>query len=593
MKRRGIICSVALALAGGGLACAQDSDGRTKIVEPDSELPSSLDRFVKNAIDEGLLTPSEPSSSQPSSTTANTAQNPHAPIIERQGSNRAQAGVSLRPKQSTATNVCAEEDPFDFTEYHELRTYDDLLAWRSTAEAAEPEQFKNELARAYIALGLNEEARLQLNGIVGPEASALRRLAVLMEDRAAPDLEFFRQQADCPDVSGIWYSLALLKKDRKAAARRFDERINEFRRLPFQLRVEIAARAVPALDAAGERLIVDKLMANFNEEDIAASSRLKFNRALINMRNGGDAARDVMRNYLNNPEFREEAAASLLRHGQTLEKTVQKDVADRMIEKISSIDSTGPVASSLDVMLNDLHEVAGYGLTLQLASMPATQRPEAHDRIVSHFVSLAEDGLSSADTLENLEAMDALLAGADLLSEHDELDNLYTDASQLALKLGFQNLAATFASRSSDPEELVEARASLAFRMADHDALKSFTDLYPENAEITLLAALSAVRSGDEALLAAVEPRLRRDARTVVSLIEMDAASGRWIVPEYIYGTARALGDEEHKARVERVELLRSQLGAPQPSPEYGVADIGSALKRIRTSLEPDEMEVH
>ena len=86
---------------------------------------------------------------------------------------------------------------------------------------------------------------------------------------------------------------------------------------------------------------------------------------------------------------------------------------------------------------------------------------------------------------------------------------------------------------------------------------------------------------------------LRRDARTVVSLIEMDAASGRWIVPEYIYGTARALGDEEHKARVERVELLRSQLGAPQPSPEYGVADIGSALKRIRTSLEPDEMEVH
>ena len=189
--------------------------------------------------------------------------------------------------------------------------------------------------------------------------------------------------------------------------------------------------------------------------------------------------------------------------------------------------------------------------------------------------------------------MDALLAAADLLSEHDELDNLYTNASQLALKLGFQNLAATFASRSSDPEELVEARASLAFRMADHDALKSFTDLYPENAEITLLAALSAVRSGDEALLAAVEPRLRRDARTVVSLIEMDAASGRWIVPEYIYGTARALGDEEHKARVERVELLRSQLGAPQPSPEYGVADIGSALKRIRTSLEPDEMEVH
>ena len=60
-----------------------------------------------------------------------------------------------------------------------------------------------------------------------------------------------------------------------------------------------------------------------------------------------------------------------------------------------------------------------------------------------------------------ISASPALLAAADLLSEHDELDNLYTNASQLALKLGFQNLAATFASRSSDPEELVEARASM------------------------------------------------------------------------------------------------------------------------------------
>lgn len=592
MRRQGIICLVAFALAGGGLAHAQESDDTNKIVEPDSELPSSLDRFVKNAIDEGLLTPAQPSSS-PSATSPKISPNPHAPIIEPAGQGRAQAGVSLRPKQSAASNVCAGEDPFDFSEYHELRTYDDLLAWRSTAEAAEPEHFKNELARAYIALGLNEEARLQLNGVVGAEASALRRLAVLMEDRAAPDRDFFRQQADCPGVSGIWYSLALLKTDRKAAARRFDERINEFRRLPFQLRVEIAARAVPALDAAGERLIVDKLMANFDEQDIAASSRLKFNRALINMRNGGDAARDVMRNYLNNPEFRQEAAASLLRHGQTLEKTVQRDVANRMIEKISGIDTTGPVASSLDVMLNDLHEVAGYGLTLQLASMPATQRPEAHDRIVSHFVSLAEDGLSSPDTLDNLEAMDALLAGADMLSERGEKDNLYSDASQLALRLGFQNLAATFASRTSDPEDLVEARASLAFRMADHDALKSFTILYPQNAEISFLAALSAVRSGDEALLSGLEPRLRRDARTVVSLIEMDAASGRWIVPEYIYGTARTLGNETYQARVKRVELLRDQQGPPQPAPEYDVADIGPALQRIRTSLEPDAMEVH
>lgn len=587
MRRSGLISLLALAIAGGGLAHAEDPGVPTKRMQPDSDMPSSLDRFVQNAIDEGLLTPSQPQGSP--------ADEPQpAPFATSPQQSSAQAGpISLRPKQSVAETICRDRDPFDFSGYHSLRTYDDLLAWRSKAEAGHPEEFKTALARAYIALGLNEEARLQLSGVVGPEASALRRLAYMMEDRGAPDVEYFRQQASCPDVSGIWYSVALFTTDRDDAARRFDARINEFRRLPFQLRVEIATRVVPVLDAAGERLVAEKLMANFSDADISASSRLAFNKALMAQQGGAEEARNTMRNYLNIPEFRDEAAASLLRNGHQLTPDVQEDVAARVIEQIGQVEQAGAGARNLDIMLNDLHEVAGYGLTLQLASMPATQTPEAREQVISHFASLADTGLSSGDAFDNLEAMDAILAGAALLEGRPEGERLFLDASQLAVDLGLRNLAATFASRTSDPEHLAEARTVLAFRMLDHDAIKVFATRFPDNREIARLAALSAVRAGDRALLSKMESGFQADAQTIISLIEMDAVSGHWMVPDRIYKAAWSLEDEESRARVSRVSTLRSQSSSEPSAPVFAVADIATALTRIGKSLDPDAMEAH
>ena len=587
MRRSGFISILALAAASGGLAFAQEPSAETERAERGSELPSSLDRFVENAIAEGLLTPTQPSGE------ASAAVDLKPPTAEATPQIAPISPVSLRPKQAVAETVCGDRDPFDFSEYHELRTYDDLLAWRTNTEAGQPEELKAQLARAYIALGLNEEARLQLNGVVGAEASALRRLAYMMEDRGAPDVDYFRQQAACPDASGIWYSLALFATDREEAARRFDARISEFRRLPFQLRVEIAAVAVPALDASDARLVAEKLMANFDERDIASSSRLVFNKALLAMHSGGEPARNVMRNYLNRPEFRDDAAAALLRHGQRLDKTVKEDVAARMIEQIGQTERAGPVSNNLDVMLTDLHEVAGYGLTLQLASMPATQSPEAQDKIVTHYVALADTGLDSASVLKNLEAMDAVLAGAPMLEAHDDGERLFAAASKRAVDLGLQNLAAIFAARSNDPEELAEARAMLAFRMLDHEALISFSEQHPSNQEIARLAALSAVRIGDRSLLTRMEPKLEADARTLVALIEMDAVSRHWMVPDRIYQAARGLDDAEAKARVRRVSTLRNDLGREKKTPRYAVADVNRALSAIRQSLDPKTGETH
>ena len=570
---------VVLALAGGGLAIAENPPAEPKSVKIENADTRSLDRFVQEAIREGILTPTNPDGTAP----AQRRLGSKPASTERQ---QAPSSLALRPKYSVTDTVCGAEDPFDFSEYHDLSTYDDLLAWRTGAESAHSDDFKTAMARAYIALGLNEEARLVLDGLTGAEPSALRRLAHMMEYRKEPDTEFFRLQAECSGASGIWYSVALLGIDLNEAAARLDSRMSEFRKLPLQLRIEVAARAVPALDIAGERFVAEKMMANFSEAEIKGSSRLTFNKALLDLKGGGAEAEKAVRNYLAEPRFKEFATAALLQNGHPVGQDVQQAVADKLIGDIERGESFKAVGSSLNVMLEDLDGVAGYSLTLQLADMPATQAPRDRQRIAVHFSDLAEAGLSSPKVLDNLGAMDALLAGTDLLQDAPESDQLFAAAAHRAAEFGLLHLSGTLSSRTADPAELAEARATLAFRMHDHDGLQAFTDQNPENHEIARLAALSAIRKGDKALLAKLEPRLQKNTETLVSMIEMDAAIGGWILPERYYSAASALEDDLSKAAVDRVILLRERRNA-RPSPRsYTIAEVAPALDRIGRALE-------
>ena len=549
------------------------------------ELSSSLDRFVQNAIDEGLLTPS----AKPGSETQAAPQSPSAaPAPEPRAPGEPARIVALRPKHAIAEAVCANGDPFDFSGFHDLRNYDDLLAWRRGAESGFSSSPDVPLAKAYIALGLNEEARLQLDGVAGADASALRRLAYLMEDRAQPELDFFREQAACPGASDLWYALALAQSAPGEAAKRLEANINAFRRLPFQLRVEVASKAIPALDASGDRFVAEKMMANFTEQEIQASSRLIFNKALMAMQTGGQPAEYAMRNYLNMPEFRAAATASLLRHGYSLEPSAKQDAADRIVDELNDVSSAAAVSDNLDMMLDELEGVAGYGLTLQLAGLPATQTPEARARVTAHFAALADDGLSSPDLYDNLEAMDALLRGASLLAGREEGEELFADAARLAIDLGWQTLATTFAARVSDPEELAEARASLAYRTLDHETVKTLAAEYPKSPHINRLAALSAVRAGDGPLMLRVAARFDPDPETLLDMVELDAASRAWILPQRFYTAAESLEGEAARKRVSRVNTLRAQRGGPPPAPAFRMAEIGTALDRIGQSLDPN-----
>ena len=567
-------------------ALAEGPDSGNEAGKAEGELSSSLDRFVQNAIDEGLLTPSRKSGEEAAPAEPSAQPVSSAPAAESEAPETRLRSIALRPKHAMAEAVCADIDPFDFSGLHGLRNYDDLLAWRRGAEGGFSDSAELPLAKAYIALGLNEEAQLQLDGVYGAQASALRRLAHMMEDRGQPELAFFREQAACPGASDIWYALALTSSSPGEAAKRLDISINEFRNLPFQLRVEVAAKAVPALDASGDRIVAEKMMANFTEQEIRSSSRLSFNKALLAMGAGGQAAEYAMRNYLAMPAFRTDATASLLRHGYSLEPAAKEEVASRLIDELNEVEGTTPVSASLDMMLGELEGVAGYGLTLQLAGMEATQTPEAQARVSAHFADLASHGLSSPDLYDNLEAMDALLRGASLLEGREGGEQLFADSARLAIDLGWQNLATTFASQTSAPEDLAEARASLAYRTLDHDTVKLIAAEYPQNPHITRLAALSAVRAGDGPLMLRVAVRFDPDPETLLDMVELDAASRAWILPERFYTAAASIDDEAARKRVRRVTRLRQQRTGPHPAPTFRMVEIGTALERIGQSLD-------
>ncbi|WP_300380629.1 hypothetical protein [Henriciella sp.] len=532
-----------------------------------------LDSFVREAIDEGLLTPS----GQQVETEAPD------PVAEAEAEPR---------RVVSADTTCPAAQVYDFARYSTLKTYDDLLAWRKQAKTESLENPEASLAGAYLALGMNEEARLQLQGKAGAEATALRQLAGLMEGRGAPDLRHFHQVAACEGLSDFWLAVALLETAPEEAAERLKLNINAFRALPQQMRIEVAARVVPVLETSGNAAFAEKLMAMFTTTEIAGSKRLGFNEALLGLSAGGASAEQAMRAYLRQPEFREAAVQSLLSHGAKVDRRFQSDVADRLVDRMKTDDAPQNVAGNLDTMLNDLQGVADYDTTLQMAGLPATQSPEARDQLARHFITLVETDLQSKALMDNLRAMDALMRGDYLVEGRPEGDAAFSKAAALAVDLGFRNLAETFATRSSDTEELALARASLAYRTLDHAALKSLLGANRRMPGIIRLAALSAVREGDELLLSMLADEVRQDPEASLDVIEMDASSGRWIVSDAVYQAAARLEGEENRKRYERVRELRAGVRTPGSIQSYEMADIDAALARSRRILNPQSQEM-
>ncbi|MEM5518854.1 hypothetical protein WNY37_17985 [Henriciella sp. AS95] len=595
MTHRLSICLFALAFPLAQTAVSQQpSEGVVGTGGDEMDrLPAELDTFVQEAIDQGLLKRSAPVGTGPSDTSGPRVLTP-SPAQAAPAETPVPEHVSLRPRQDTEVQTgCAITSAYDFSDFEHFETYADLMSWRGVIEAEETATSKTLLAKAYLVLGMNEEARMQLVGKTDKTATALRELAWLMEGRAFPNISYFTEMTDCDEQARIWLALAKLRAGDPAGADILSTQINAYRHMPLRLRVNYTALAMPALDRMKERTLNEKLLATFTNDEIEYYSRLKFTKAMFDFSRRAPGSEQTMRDYFNHLEYRDEAGAALRRAGLDVDSDYETEFVSRLVDDYGKLPEDIPVEASLDVLLRDLNQAADYKMTLQLASVPAAQSPEARARLADHYSGLVAADLASAKTLWNIRGMDALLNSEGLLEGREDLDAKLGQAAALAAHLGLRTMSEKLSARLESDEALAVAQADLAYRLADSDQLMKLVERNAGNQHIIELAALDAVRTGNARRFAVLSGKLPDDAAFALRLVETDAASGHQIVPDRFYQRARNIEDEADARTLEQIMTARKALADASKQPtSIALADVPTSLTRVGASLQASQTEM-
>lgn len=599
MRHRLPICLFALALPFAQTAVSQQPSKDVEAGDDIDRLPADLDNFVRQAIDQGLLQPALPAGTGPEGGVRAASAQP-APVAvedtaETEPEEPAQpVKISLRPRQGEEeAHGCSASSPYDFSEFSRLSTYQDLMSWRSVLEAEESAISISLLAKGYIAMGLSEEGRMQLIGKTDQTSTALRELAWLIEGQTYPNLAYFEEMADCHQGAKIWLAFAQLRASNPAGATTLAEEINDYNRLPLQMRTIYARQAIPILDRMKETELTQALLKSFTAEELKQSSHLRFVTTLVAFSIGTEGTEELLRQYVRQVEYQEDATAALRRAGLHVSADFESEHITRLVDNYGKLPSDVRVEDSLGVLMTDLKSAADYSTTRQLADLPAARSNEAQGKLADHYIELVNEDLDSDDTLANLKGMDALLNAGGLLEARDDLDATFGKAAALATHLGLTSMADKLSARLQSDDALALAQAELAYGLGDSAQLTALQKRYPEQAGIIELAALDAVRTGDDAAFRRLQASLPADPDFALRLIAADAGGGHWILPERYFKTALDVQGDDKKAQLEK--LMKARPGNPPASSaaaKMTLADVPGGLDRIGKSLQPDTMEM-
>jgi HEPN domain-containing protein len=573
MKRFALLlvlsCSlVPVSLALEDTAAASDSErGQPK------QLGTELDQFVREAINEGLLTPNGAGDVAETTEDAVEIEAPPLDVRRRQ------------PAPFPEEVDCTGPNPLDFSDLEAFDRYQQIHTFQEGAAApdgAGESASSFTLAKAYLALGLYSEAAMMMKSIPGPDATAYRKVASLMENRERADVDYFRKLADCHERAGIWLAAALLANDQDEGVAQLNDNLNGFRKLPFRLRADLAAMVVPQLDKRGERVLPVKLFADFTPEQVDGATQLQFVRAIIGLGESRPDSDKAVRSFLNDPEYQEEALAALMRRGKPLGGVHEEILLGGLMKKFGQTGDDRALAASLQYALQELSDSSHYQPIMELAGMPALQNEAAQSEIRRQFTKGLERDLSSDNRLRNLAAINALVSDPGILDAAPEKTGFYRSGASLAVRFGLVSLTRALMSREGADDSVITELAGLEFERGDYDAVSTWAETYPDNASLNLLAAEAAIRQGNVTALRGFEARLAPEPEDLLTLIELDAAEGHWIVSDAVYAAATRLTDPVQKQRAERVFEMRQAARdlAAKPKRKLTMAKVATVLKR-------------
>jgi len=541
-----------------------------------ADISEKLDMFVSEAIAEGLLTPVR------------------AKVAPADSETMAVIPSPSRPANQPSLD-CTQPYFLDFKELAQLTQYREIYALReqlNLSPAVVDTRANLNLAKAYIALGLNSEALLALRDATDPEMISYQNLAVLMDNNQQPDIAYFRQLTSCHQQAGIWLSLALLVDGQNGGARLLEQHMTEFRQLPLHLRINIAALTAPALEDQKERILGQKILADFSDDELRDSSQLQFSAAFLDLGNGNLEAEQDVQSFLNQPQYQEAALSLMLRNHRSIDIAYKDVLVGDLVRKIERAESEREIAASLSYALRELSTDSRYIPIMQLADLPILQTQSAQDEIRHYLIAGLRRDLGGEDPLHSLVAINALINESGILDGHSYRNTLYAQATTLAFGFGLISLGEELAQKADIGEASLLQRGRLAYRRGDHSSVYRLALSHPDNQPMNLLAALSAIEQYAPQQLAVFEARLDLEPETILSLIEQDAVIGQWMVSKQVYEAAEILTDDAHRMRVQRVINLK-HIGrdVALPARAFTMADLPATLHRTGASLATPTME--
>lgn len=544
-------------------AAFAQSDPGTAAPANSEQSSSRLDAFLNEAIDEGLLVPAGD------------------PSVE---AGDAKPSLRLRTRSFDVAKKCVADYPYDFTDFRDMASYQDLYphqeAFRAAGSIVDSDAGIR-LAKAYAALNLSAELKTHLLGSTGGQpAIAMGRLVALLEAHEAPDVSWFRAMSECHSEGEFWLAVALLLAGDDAGVEALEQRLTQFRRLPGQLRIRVAGLIVPILNSEGQRVLVSKVMADFTAEEVATSSQLRFARALVDLERGRPQAQETIQNMASEPRFQEIALDGLLRSNARLEPGQREFLLREALSRIDRANGEQDVAASLRFALRELSSASRYGEMIDLLDLASLQAPYAQNDIRRVLLDTLKRDLEDDSALRSLAAMDLLLKERGVIDRTPGRDALFQQAVSRASDLGFQTLAESVALASGNEELAMNARVELSLTQNRHRDVLALAQQKPDYERIQIAAAHAAIELRDPVSLASVLPRLPESPVVLVSLLEADAAAGTWYLPQRVYNLAMRTSDDGVRARVGRVAALKSRVESPEETSKLTLADAAEVLSR-------------
>lgn len=551
-------------------------------MEPDADLPISnekktesgneLELFISEAIEDGLLVPSEPNAF------------PTDDLADEDT-----AAVVATPDQSSAPapslEICGTESALDFSTHREFRRYDEVHRVRELANQSEQGALaptkSTSIAKVHLALGLYSEARMELRQNSSPDAAIYRKLAELLENRHAPDVAYFESLAACHSSAGLWLSVAKLIAGHEGGATEFDPYLNDFRKLPAQLKADITTLVVPRLITPGRSILAEKIVADFTEEDIRNSTQLQFAKALTGLAAGDPDAEPLVRSYLNNARFQKTALASLMLQQRPVNAMHPDVLVGDLINRLDYAQSSEDLQSSLQFVLQELGSRSGYEKIIGLIEIPALQDSYAQAQIRQTLTTSLERDFDSQDPLRNLAAIHMLESYPYVLETDPMRLSLYETALRHATRFGLNSIAQRLYIGSSPTDQGAQNFAALALQRQDYAMVYAMVERRPDDHQLNLIAAIGAIRDQNPSLLGTFSRRLSPDPETLLTLVEEDALSGHWIVPARIYDAAQLLDSPVARQRFERVMSIKTATNSANTKVDkMTISKVGSALQR-------------